>query len=336
MPNLRKLLYPFSVLYHTITGTRNILYDQNILQSRSYDLPVICVGNLNTGGTGKSPMIEYLLSILNEEYKTATLSRGYKRESKGFRLVEPQDSAILTGDEPLQFKNKYPQSIVAVDANRREGIAELLQFSPDVILLDDAFQHRKVEAGFNILLTAYGDLYVNDLLLPGGNLRESASGAARADVIVVTKCPEDLSETEMKKIEKQLKPLSHQKVFFTAISYSEKVFSEERSLEFGDIKTEDFTLVTGIANPGPLLKYIQEKGLDLKHLQFPDHHNFNEKELKKLQDLPGILTTEKDYMRLKGKISTDRLFYLPIQVNFLRNREDFNSEIFSFIKKNEV
>ncbi|MCB7481105.1 tetraacyldisaccharide 4'-kinase [Christiangramia sediminis] len=336
MPNLRKLLYPFSVLYHTITGTRNILYDQNILQSRSYDLPVICVGNLNTGGTGKSPMIEYLLSILTEDYKTATLSRGYKRESKGFRLVELQDSAILTGDEPLQFKNKYPQSIVAVDANRREGIAKLLKYSPDVVLLDDAFQHRKVEAGFNILLTAYGDLYVNDLLLPGGNLRESASGAGRADVIVVTKCPEDLSETEMEKIEKQLKPLSHQKVFFTAISYSEKVFSEERSLEFGNIKTEDFMLVTGIANPEPLLKYIQEKGLDLKHLQFPDHHNFTEKELKKLQDLPRILTTEKDYMRLKGRISTDKLFYLPIQVNFLRNREDFNSKIFSFIKKNEV
>ena len=336
MPNLRKLLYPFSIIYHSLTGARNILYDQNILQSKSYDCPVICVGNLNTGGTGKSPMIEYLLSILTEDYKTATLSRGYKRESKGFRLVEIQDSAVLTGDEPLQFKNKYPQTIIAVDANRREGIAKLLQHSPDVILLDDAFQHRKVEAGFNILLTAYGDLYINDLLLPGGNLRESARGAGRADVIIVTKCPINLSETEMEKIEKQLKPLSHQRIFFTAIIYSEKVFSEGKSLDLVEIKTGNFTLVTGIANPEPLLKYIGQRGLDLNHLQFTDHHNFTEKEIKKLQDLPGILTTEKDYMRLKGRISADKLFYLPIQVKFLREQEDFNSEIFSFIKKNEV
>lgn len=336
MPNLRKLLYPFSILYHSLTGARNILYDQNILRSKSYDRPVICVGNLNTGGTGKSPMIEYLLSILTEDYKTVTLSRGYKRESKGFRLVEIQDSAVLTGDEPLQFKNKYPQTIIAVDANRREGIAKLLQHSPDVILLDDAFQHRKVEAGFNILLTAYGDLYINDLLLPGGNLRESARGAGRADVIIVTKCPINLSETEMEKIEKQLKPLSHQRLFFTAINYSEKVFSEGKSLDLVEIKTGNFTLVTGIANPEPLLKYIGQRGLDLNHLQFTDHHNFTEKEINKLQDLPGILTTEKDYMRLKGRISADKLFYLPIQVKFLREQEDFNSEIFSFIKKNEV
>ncbi|SDS61247.1 tetraacyldisaccharide 4'-kinase [Gramella sp. MAR_2010_147] len=333
MSNLRKLLYPFSVLYHGITGMRNVLYDRNVLRSKSYDFPVICVGNLNTGGTGKSPMIEYLLDLLKKDHVTAILSRGYKRQSKGFRLVEIEDAAIITGDEPLQFKNKFPQSIVAVDANRREGIEKLINYFPDVILLDDAFQHRKVEAGFNILLTSYSDLYVNDLLLPGGNLRESISGASRAEVIVVTKCPEDLSMEDMDKIERLLKPLPHQKVYFTSIGYSDKIFSETESLLLEDIKAYNYTLVTGIANPKPLISYLEEKRIKLEHKKFPDHHNFSAKELKQLKHLPGIITTEKDYMRLKDKLVSKTLFYLPIRVNFLKDKEGFNSQILNFINK---
>jgi len=333
MPNLRKLLYPFSVIYHGITQVRNTLYNENLLKSQSYELPIIAVGNLNTGGTGKSPMIEYLLKIIGKNKKVATLSRGYKRESKGFQLVHVNDSASKVGDEPLQFKNKYPETFVAVDANRREGIAELMKFSPDVILLDDAFQHRKVKAGFYILLTTYEDLYVNDLILPAGNLRESASGANRADVILVTKCPEDLSEEKMKEIEKQLKPLPNQKIFFSAIGYSDKIFSIKDSMDLENIRRKTFTVVTGIANPRPLLKYLRKNEIAFNHLNFPDHHNFTDKEIKKLQSLSEIITTEKDYMRLKDRLPADKLFYLPIQVHILKNREQFNSQVLSFINK---
>ena len=333
MPNFRKLLYPFSMLYKAITGTRNMLYDHDILKSEAYDFPVICVGNLNTGGTGKSPMIEYLLRILTENYKTATLSRGYKRESEGFKLVNIKDSAKLVGDEPLQFKNKFPKSLIAVDANRKEGIAELKKESPEVILLDDAFQHRRVTAGFNILLTAYNDMYIDDLLLPGGNLRESITGAARADVIIVTKCPEELSASEMDEIERKLKPLSHQKVYFTSILYADKVYSKSRTFDLKEVSSEKFTLVTGIANPNPLLEYLHTNALDLKHLKFPDHHNFSESEIGQLEKLSGVLTTEKDYMRLKNRLSLEKLFYLPIEVHFLKGEENFDRQIFDFINK---
>ena len=333
MPNFRKLLYPFSVLYDAVTGTRNALYDHGMFPSQSYDFPVICVGNLNTGGTGKSPMIEYLLGLLNDNYRTATLSRGYKRETKGFKMVNEQDPANLTGDEPLQFKSKFPKSIVAVDANRREGIAELLKESPEVILLDDAFQHRKVAAGFNILLTAYDDLYVEDLLLPAGNLRESGTGAGRANLIIVTKCPQSLSDLEMDQIEKKLKPLPHQKVYFTSILYADKIVSKGATLNLEDIDSENFTLVTGIANPKPLLDYLQGNSIDMNHLKFPDHHNFTASEINKLRKASKILTTEKDFMRLKDRIPLDRLFYLPIQVQFLRGKQDFDQTVLNFVHK---
>jgi tetraacyldisaccharide 4'-kinase len=334
MPNPRKLLFPFSVLYHGVTEVRNRLYDAGILNSQTYHLPVIAVGNLNMGGTGKSPMIEYLLKFLGENLKVATLSRGYKRKSKGFHLVELSDSVAQAGDEPLQFKNKYPETFVAVNANRREGITELYQFSPDVILLDDAFQHRKVKAGLYILLTSYGDLYTDDLILPAGNLRESSTGARRADIIVVTKCPEDLKEAEMEEIRKKLKPSVKQEVYFTSIKYSEKIYSRSKALNLKDQKSANFELVTGIANPMPLVNYLKKKNISLTHHKFPDHHNFSEKEIRELQAMPGILTTEKDYMRLKDEFSADKLYYLPIEVEFLNGTSDkFRNKLLNFIHK---
>ncbi|QYA25512.1 tetraacyldisaccharide 4'-kinase [Gramella sp. MT6] len=337
MPNPRKLLFPFSLIYHGVTAVRNKLYDAGVFSSESFDLPVIAVGNLNMGGTGKSPMIEYLLKILSEKNKVATLSRGYKRESKGFQLVQAEDTVDKAGDEPLQFKNKYPEAVVAVDANRREGISELLQFSPEVILLDDAFQHRKVEAGFYILLTAYHDLYVDDLILPAGNLRESAAGAIRANIIVVTKCPEDLTSAEMEKIRNKLKPKSGQSVYFTAIEYSEQIISSVEKLPLENIQSSEFVLVTGIANPKPLLDYLGSRNIDLKHYQFPDHHNFTDKEIDQLRNESRILTTEKDYMRLKDKLPLDKLYYLPIEVAFIGgSKADFDKEIENFINKKEV
>lgn len=332
MPNFRKLLYPFSLLYGGITSVRNYLYDKDFLKSATYDLPVITIGNLNVGGTGKSPMTEYLLKLLRVNYKVATLSRGYKRESKGFQMVETHDAAWKAGDEPLQFKNKFPDVLVAVDANRREGIEKLKEFKPEVILLDDAFQHRRVEGGFQILLTAYGDLYANDLILPAGNLRESVAGAKRANVIVVTKCPSDLSEEKMSSITTVLRPTQRQEVFFSRIAYSEEIISEGQKIKPEELDSS-FTLVTGIANPKPLLEHLASKNLFPKHLQFPDHHHFSEKEIERLNEESYILTTEKDYMRLKDRLKSPNLFYMPIETSFLVQSEKFDRKILDYVQK---
>lgn len=336
MNQFRKLLFPFSVLYHGVTAARNSLYSLNILESKKYDIPIICVGNLSVGGTGKSPMIEYLLDQLGDK-KVATLSRGYKRESKGFQLVALNDDVSKSGDEPLQFKNKFPDAIVAVDADRQNGIAQLQKFSPDVILLDDAFQHRKVQAGFQVLLTRYDNLYTRDLILPAGNLRESRAGMKRANMIVVTKCPDTISEMEMEEIKKEIDPASYQKVFFSSVSYADKIYNSEGSLSFNQFFKKPFHLVTGIANPQPLVKFLETKGAKFQHLDFPDHHAFSEKELAKLNSLEQILTTEKDYMRLRKNIPASKLFYLPIKVKFLNNQQnEFNQQITDYINKNEV
>ncbi|HSN48353.1 MAG TPA: tetraacyldisaccharide 4'-kinase [Flavobacterium sp.] len=213
---LRKILFPFAILYGFITGIRNFLYDKGILKSYSFDVPVIAVGNLSVGGTGKTPQIEYLIRLLSPKYKVATLSRGYKRQSKGFVLADSTSNAEILGDEPFQFYKKFNKIQVAVDADRKHGIDQLLSQTnkPEVILLDDAFQHRKVKAGFYILLTSYGDLYSDDFMLPTGNLRESNSGAQRADMIVVTKCPATLSLDEQNEIKAKLKLEPNKELYY--------------------------------------------------------------------------------------------------------------------------
>ncbi|APG61273.1 tetraacyldisaccharide 4'-kinase [Christiangramia salexigens] len=332
MPNPRKLLYPFSVLYHAVTGIRNELYDHNFLKSASFSVPVICVGNLSVGGTGKSPMTEYLIKYLRTTLKVAVLSRGYKRKTKGFKLVQESDDATMVGDEPLQFKNKFPDALVAVDANRKEGIAKLMSQSPGVVLLDDAFQHRKVKADLNIVLTPFNDLYVDDLLLPAGNLRESSSGASRADIIIVTKCPLDLSEKRMNDIAGRLKATKDQEVYFTGIRYSEKIISGNNNVPLNTVDNSTYTLVTGIANPEPLIDYLNSLNIELKHFEFPDHHSFSEKEIEKLAAEKNILTTEKDYMRLRLRLDPPRLYYLPIEIQFLNKEKDFKDKITSYVK----
>lgn len=333
MKILRYILLPIVPIYYLVTWTRNKLYDLGWKKSKSYEFPVICVGNLSVGGTGKSPMIEYLIRFLKNDNKLATLSRGYKRETSGFKLADVTDSAKTLGDEPFQFYNKFGEAVlIAVDADRQNGIENLynLNNKPDVILLDDAFQHRKVQAGFNILLTAYGDLYSKDIVLPTGNLREPRSGASRANIIVVTKCPESISNKEKEQIKRSLKPEARQSVFFSSISYSKKVFSTSSNLELSQLK--GFTLVTGIANPRPLIQYLKEKNLEFKHLNFKDHHSFSEKEIADLSQLDCILTTEKDFMRLKDEpVLQDKLYYLPIEVS-IDKPEIFNKEIIKFIK----
>jgi len=331
----RNISFPFVPLYYLAAWTRNKLYDLDIKKSKSYDLPVICVGNLSVGGTGKTPMIEYLIKLLNESHNVATLSRGYKRKTSGFQISDVNSSAETIGDEPFQFYNKFKEKItVAVDSDRQNGIEKLQSNndSLDVILLDDAFQHRKVKAGFNILLTTYNNLYVNDFLLPTGNLREPISGAQRANIIVVTKCPNALPEVEKSKIISQLKPKPNQHVFFSSIKYANQVINENEKLELD--KITDFELVTGIANSKPLVDYLHSKNLNFKHLNFKDHHDFTEKEIASFSKEHLIITTEKDFMRLRQYDSLNsKLFYLPIETQ-IEKASEFNNLINDFVSRN--
>lgn len=328
----RKFLFPFALLYGLVMRFRNYLYDTGFIKSAKFPFPVICVGNLSAGGTGKTPMIEYLLGLFSGNYKVAALSRGYGRETKGFILLNGSELAKEVGDEPLQFKTRFKDAIIAVDENRVHGISLLKnRFSPEVVLLDDAFQHRKVKAGFNILLTSYGDLYVDDFMLPTGNLREPRSGAERAQIIVVTKCPADLSKAEQDSIRKKLELKSYQELYFSYIEYAEKIYNEFEEISLSAILNEKISLVTGIANPKPLCDHLDKMKIDFTHIKFPDHHNFSPSDLKKFTSASKILTTEKDYMRLKNLISHPGLYYLPIKMKFISNADGFNRELSQYV-----
>lgn len=333
MKLIRKITFPFVPIYYMVTSLRNTLYDLGIKKSVAYSFPVICVGNLSVGGTGKTPMVEYLINLLKHDYKLATLSRGYKRKTKGFQLANETSSANTLGDEPFQFYNKFKNDVlVAVDSDRNNGIKKLrsLENKPEVILLDDAFQHRKVKAGFNILLTAYGNIYTEDFVLPTGNLREPKNGAKRANIIMVTKCPKNLSESDRKSIIDKLYVKEYQYVFFSFINYDESVFSFEKAIKLNDLK--HFTLVTGIANANSLVQFLKEKQFEFEHLNFNDHHDFSETDIKELETKELIITTEKDFMRLKQFASLkSKLFYLPIAIG-LDNEPEFNKLIKGFCK----
>ncbi|WP_159018336.1 tetraacyldisaccharide 4'-kinase [Algibacter sp. L3A6] len=316
MKILRYILFPIMPFYYLATWLRNKLFDLGIKKSKSYSTPVICVGNLSVGGTGKTPMIEHLITILKNEYKVATLSRGYKRKSKGFQLGDKNASAETLGDEPFQFYNKFKEDVlVAVDVDRQNGIEQLMNLAnaPEVILLDDAYQHRKVKAGFNILLTTYADPYFKDFVLPTGNLREPRSGANRADIIVVTKYPDNLQETDKALFLKRIHADKNQYVFFSSIAYAETLLSSEKTMNVEDLTS--FCLVTGIANPRPLTDFLESKNLKFEHLNFNDHHNFTSADIAELSKKELIVTTEKDFMRLKDyEVLKGKLFYLPITI----------------------
>ncbi|WP_053990178.1 tetraacyldisaccharide 4'-kinase [Mangrovimonas sp. TPBH4] len=332
---LRKLLLPFVPVYYVVTWLRNKLYDVGVFESTEYNFPVIAVGNLSVGGTGKTPMIEYLVRLLGKEKSLATLSRGYRRQTKGFLLANDDTKVEDIGDEPFQFHSKFEDLLVCVDEDRRHGIAKLRQLknAPEVILLDDAFQHRKVKAGFYVLLTSYSKLYANDILLPTGDLREPRSGAKRADVIVVTKCPKNLDEVEKATIIKQLKPNEGQEVFFSSIDYAKELKGKKEEMSLDLLTGKTFSLVTGIANPKPLLEYLESFQLEFKHLNFKDHHDFSDSEIDMLKNEGLIITTEKDYMRLSPHFKNqDNLFYLPIEVQ-LDKPELFNSKVNTFVSQ---
>ncbi len=346
MKKIRKILKPIGILYGGVVKARNKMYDKGMIESIKFDIPTIVVGNLSVGGTGKSPQIEYLVRLLRDDYKVAVLSRGYKRITKGFQLANEDTTAAQIGDEPMQFHKKFNKIIVAVDEDRVNGIKQLkkLENPPEVVLLDDAFQHRKIQGGFNILLTPYNDLYVDDAMLPAGNLRENIEGAKRAQVIIVTKCPEDLSEEEQFEITKKLQIDLVQTAYFTRIEYDSKVHSKQKKINLIDLEEYEVLLVTGIAITKPLTDFLKKRKIKFEHLKYKDHYNFTEKDLDKIHTTflkmkakkKLILTTEKDYVRTFEN-RNEKVYYLPIKTQFLNTEgveeKSFKTKIKRYVEQ---
>jgi len=344
LKSFRVVLLPFAIIYGCIVIIRNRLYARKILSSATFNFPIICVGNLAVGGTGKSPMVEYLIRLLEKDFKIATLSRGYKRKTKGYTLANAQTTAIEIGDEPMQFHSKFPHIPVAVGEQRIEAIPQLLHDHPELqaIILDDAFQHRMVNAGFNILLTDYANLYIHDFFLPTGDLRDEWLSAKRAKVIIVTKCPPDLSEEKRLKIIRSLRPKPYQSVFFTTIAYETPyhiVNKTTRTLQ----KEDEVLLVCGIANPKPLKDYILQNVYTYYQKNYEDHHIFSIEDLNDIQkafnDIDAhqkcIITTEKDGVRLQkyaDLLADIPVYVLPITHRFLFNQSaQFNQLVVDYI-----
>ncbi|MEO8583646.1 MAG: tetraacyldisaccharide 4'-kinase [Flavitalea sp.] len=349
---IRILFFPFSLIYGLIIWIRNKLFDKGYISSSEFNLPVIGVGNLSVGGTGKSPMVECLIDLLSKKYEVAVLSRGYKRKTKGYALATTGITALEIGDEPMQFFNKFPGVTIAVGEERLEAIPQLLHDKPgtQLIILDDAFQHRSVRAGINIVLTDYNNLFTRDWFLPTGDLRDNVSSYKRADILVVTKCPADLSETERDSIAKEINPLPHQRLFFTSINYGSAyhiISRHERPINDKD----EVLLVSGIANPDPLKKYLSDNADTYYEILYEDHRIFSIDDWKEIRkrfesissENKIILTTEKDAVRLmkfQQSIESYPFYVLPMQVHFLFGGEQLFTYLIinfiaGFINKNE-
>jgi tetraacyldisaccharide 4'-kinase len=347
------LLFPFAVIYGIITSLRNLLYDWKFLKSKSVDMHTICVGNLAVGGTGKTPHVEYLINILQNDFKIAILSRGYKRKTSGFIQATNLSTAFDIGDEPLQYKTKNPQLEVCVDANRVNGIKKILEFPepPKVVILDDAFQHRALNCELKIVISEYNNLYLNDCMMPAGYLRESKKGIERADIIIVSKTPDKTTAIEIRNVIKDLKPLAHQQLFFTWLKYGElKGFQNPTDTidTLNDLFRYRIVAFTGIGNPQPMITYLKEYASDVKHIQFPDHHRFTIQDIAdvraQLDAIEGgnkiVVTTEKDAMRLRGTdlqdiANTLPLYVLPIEVDFKDKTQEFNDTIINYVRTNK-
>ena len=341
---IRILLFPLSLLYALVIRVRNWCYDKKLLSSTHFNLPVICVGNLAVGGTGKSPMVELLVGSLKDRFNVAVLSRGYKRKTRGYALANASTTALDIGDEPMQFHSKFPDVTVAVGEERIVAIPQLLHDRPgtQAIILDDAFQHRAVRAGLNILLTDYSNLFTRDWWLPSGDLRDSPGSYRRADLIVVTKCPEDMGREEQKAIAAEIAPSERQQLFFSTIEYGKPYhITKRKPIEVND-KVE-VLLVTGIANPAPLKKWLDEKSKTYYELSFSDHHIFTIDDLntiiRRFNGIPArnklILTTEKDAVRLikfQQELESWPFYVIPIMHRFLfGEQERFTDLIATFI-----
>ena len=345
-------LLPFSWIYGSIVRFRNWLFDMGLKKSKSFSIPIISVGNITVGGSGKTPHVEYLIRLLHDKAKIAVLSRGYKRKSHGYVLAEESTTMPEIGDEPFQMHQKFSDIYVAVDAKRARGIEKLQNDEAtkdvDVVLLDDAFQHRYVKPGINILLVDYHRLIIYDKMLPAGRLREPLSGKNRADIVIITKCPKDLKPMEFRVLTKAMDLYPFQKLYFTSIDYdTPKGVFEEKQIELDKLQDYHVLLLTGIASPKQMEHDLKPMTKDITNLSFGDHHSFKGKDIDRINDafesMPEpriIITTEKDAVRLREteglyeKVKSN-MYELPIKVSFMLDQQDnFNEKIISYVRKN--
>lgn len=345
-------LLPFSWIYGSIVRFRNWLFDMGLKKSKSFSIPIISVGNITVGGSGKTPHVEYLIRLLHDKAKIAVLSRGYKRKSHGYVLAEESTTMPEIGDEPFQMHQKFSDIYVAVDAKRARGIENLQNDEAtkdvDVVLLDDAFQHRYVKPGINILLVDYHRLIIYDKMLPAGRLREPLSGKNRADIVIITKCPKDLKPMEFRVLTKAMDLYPFQKLYFTSIDYdTPKGVFEEKQIELDKLQDYHVLLLTGIASPKQMEHDLKPITKDITNLSFGDHHSFKGKDIDRINDafesMPEpriIITTEKDAVRLREteglyeKVKSN-MYELPIKVSFMLDQQDnFNEKIISYVRKN--
>ena len=349
---INEWLLPLSWIYGSIVRFRNWLFDIGVKKSKSFALPVISVGNITVGGSGKTPHVEYLVRLLQDKVKIAVLSRGYKRKSRGYVLAEEDTEMKEIGDEPFQMHQKFPGIYVAVDAKRVRGIQHLQDDEEtkdvEVILLDDAFQHRYVKPGINILLVDYHRLIIYDKILPAGRLREPLSGKNRADIVIVTKCPKDLKPMEFRVLTKAMNLYPFQKLYFTCINYDKPIgIFNEQQLDLESLKNKNVMLLTGIASPKQMEHDLTPMVKTLTSVSFGDHHHFKSKDIDRINEIfesmpePRlIITTEKDAVRLRDseglyEIVKDNLYALPIKVSFMQDQEEnFNEKIISYVRKN--
>ena len=345
-------LLPFSWIYGSIVRFRNWLFDIGLKKSKSFSIPIISVGNITVGGSGKTPHVEYLIRLLHDKAKIAVLSRGYKRKSHGYVLANESTTMPEIGDEPFQMHEKFSDIYVAVDAKRARGIENLQNDEAskdvDVVLLDDAFQHRYVKPGINILLVDYHRLIIYDKMLPAGRLREPLSGKNRADIVIITKCPKDLKPMEFRVLTKAMDLYPFQKLYFTSIDYdTPKGVFEEKQIELDKLQDYHVLLLTGIASPKQMEHDLKPMTKDITNLSFGDHHSFKGKDIDRINEtfesMPEpriIITTEKDAVRLREteglyeKVKSN-MYELPIKVSFMLDQQDnFNEKIISYVRKN--
>ena len=352
--HINEWLIPLSWLYGIGVGFRNQLFNIGLLKQHDYDIPIISVGNITVGGAGKTPHVEYLIRLLKDKVKVAVLSRGYKRKTHSYVLANDSSTVTDIGDEPYQMKQKYQDVHIAVDKKRVDGIAHITGDAEtndtDVILLDDAFQHRYVKPGINILLVDYHRLIIYDKLLPAGRLREPQSGKNRADIVIITKCPKDLKPMEFRVLTKAMNLYPYQSLYFTTIEYESltPLFAKEKStIEKEALEDKHVMLITGIASPKQIIIDLKPHVKEMTTLAFSDHHQFKSKDIMKINEtfnaIKGekiIVTTEKDATRLEqleglSEEVKQNLYVLPIKVKFMINQEEeFNDKIIDYVRKN--
>ena len=342
---MRLILYLLSIIYGVCINLRNVLFDYNILKSKEHKIAVICIGNLSMGGSGKTPLTNYIAKTLSQDYKIAILSRGYGRKSSKFKYVELNSTISAVGDEPLQLKINNPNCIIAVNSNRNYGVEKILFDHPktNVILLDDGFQHRRIKAGLNIIVTPFYKSFVKDKLLPLGTLREPTNEARRADIILISKTPENATSMEKKELIKHLNLKAHQKAYFSSIIYH-KYKSIHNNAKMKDERGYSITLVSGIAEPNPIVEHLEKEGKKVTLIKFPDHHNYTQKDVKNILSIHKknksskklILTTEKDATKLK-QFSThfkgENVYYMPIDI-VINSKEIFEKQLLDYVTTN--